>query len=72
MFSVHKYEVPLLPTVLDDLSCTGKETSLLDCCHIGGRHNCYYTIGIECAGNYRIIIESLDSIASNMPMSPWP
>ena len=52
MFRVSENEVPHLPAVLDGLSCTGKETSLLDCCHIGGRHNCYYTIGIECAGSY--------------------
>ena len=52
MFSVYEYQVPPLPTVLDGLSCTGNETSLLDCCHIGGRHSCYATIGIECAGSY--------------------
>ena len=52
MFSVSEDEVPHLPTVLDGLSCTGNETSLLDCCHIGALHNCYYTIGIECAGSY--------------------
>ena len=55
MFSVYRNEAPPLPTILDGLSCTGNETSLLDCCHIGGRHNCYYTIGIECAGNYLLV-----------------
>ena len=51
MFSVYEGP-PYIPIVLDDLSCTGKETSLLSCCHIRGLHNCYATIGIECAGMY--------------------
>ena len=51
MFSVCE-ELPFIPTVLDGLSCTGNETSLLDCCHIGGLHNCYSTIGIECTGTF--------------------
>ena len=69
MFSVSENEAPHLPVILDDLSCTGKETSLLDCCHFRGRHNCYYTIGIECAGSYLHVnhlqsyIESVDSIS---------
>ena len=54
MFSVYGDEVPHLPTVLDGLTCTGNENSLLDCCHFGGRHNCYSTIGIECAGTVAI------------------
>ena len=52
MFSVSRDEVP---PVLDDLRCTGNENSLLDCCHIGGRHDCYSTIGIECAGSYLLV-----------------
>ena len=29
------------PVLLDNLQCTGKEESLLDCCHGGrGRHSC--------------------------------
>ena len=52
MFSVYFRELPFIPTVLDDLSCTGNENTLLDCCHIGGLHNCYSTISIECAGMY--------------------
>ena len=52
MFSVYESEVPHLPTIVDGLSCTGNETSLLDCCHSRGRHNCYRTTGIECTGSY--------------------
>ena len=51
IFSVYEYQAPPIPTTLDRLGCTGNESSLLDCCHIGGRHNCYSTIGIECAGS---------------------
>ena len=72
---MYEYQVPYLPTVLDDLTCTGEETSLLDCCHIRGRHKCSSTIGIECTGSFllRNHLESVDSICSddtNMPISP--
>ena len=49
MFSVYQ-KLPFIPTVLDGLSCTGNEATLLDCCHIGGLHNCFSNIFIECAG----------------------
>ena len=65
MFSVYKYQVPPLTTVVDGLSCTGNETSLLDCCYVGGRHDCYSTIGIECAGSYLHTITIIESVGLN-------
>ena len=64
---MYEHEVP---TLLDGLSCTGNETSLLDCCYIGGRHNCYATIGIECAGSYlHVNQKSVDSICRDDPLA---
>ena len=54
-------ELPFLPSILDDLSCTGNEATLLDCCHFGGLHNCYSTIVIQCAG---IFIEEVVGITA--------
>ena len=51
MFSVYR-QLPFIPIVLDDLSCTGNENTLLECCHVAELHNCFSTIGIECAGMY--------------------
>ncbi len=39
--------------VLDDLACTGTETSLFDCPHSGiGTHNCGHSedVGVTCQG----------------------
>ena len=43
-----------LPIVLADLTCTGTESSLLDCGHNGiGHHNCTHNddAGVRCQGN---------------------
>ena len=40
---------------LDDVSCTGNETKLVDCFHPGGNHNCRPGIddaGVVCTGIY--------------------
>ena len=45
--------------LLDDLACTGTETSLFNCSHIGvGTHNCAHSedAGVICASEYMMCI----------------
>ena len=44
--------------LLDDVQCTGSESSIMHCKHSGiHRHNCHHSedIGIVCAGMYLVI-----------------
>ena len=44
IFSVFQFDVPLpnIPILLDDVMCSGNETSLLQCLHSGFyNHDCY-------------------------------
>ena len=48
--------------VLDDLSCTGSETSLFDCSHGGvNNHDCshYEDAGVTCSGIHNNINDNL-------------
>ena len=49
--------LPSIPILLDDVICTGSETSLVQCSHNGfNEHNCYHNedIVIECIGKRSI------------------
>ena len=55
LFSLSQFEVtlPSITILLDDVMCTGNETSLLQCSHNGfNSHNCYHDedIVLACIG----------------------
>ena len=57
LFNVENSDVslplPTVPILLDDVICTGSETSLVQCSHNGfNEHNCYHyeDVVVECVG----------------------
>ena len=57
IFHLYNFDVslplPIVPILLDDVMCTGNETSVLQCSHNGfNNHNCYHSedIILACVG----------------------